>query len=130
MAKVYSLSEVAEHNTSKDCWVTIFGKVYNVTPFLDEHPGGDEILLSATGKDATAEFDDVGHSHDAWAMLEKYYVGELNKSTLPTINNPTPSLQDYDKKSKKKKYIVYLIQFLVPLIILNVVAVFFSKSSA
>ncbi|KAK6160935.1 hypothetical protein DH2020_004316 [Rehmannia glutinosa] len=46
-------------------------EVYNVTTFLDEHPGGDEIML---GKDVTDEFDDVGHNHDAWAMLEKYYL--------------------------------------------------------
>ncbi|KAI3450866.1 hypothetical protein Pfo_007531 [Paulownia fortunei] len=83
MAKVFTLAEVAEHNTTKDCWLTIFGKVYNVTTFLDEHPGGDEVLLSATGKDATAEFDDVGHSHDAWAMLE-------NTMWVNSISQPFP----------------------------------------
>ncbi|KAK6163739.1 hypothetical protein DH2020_000603 [Rehmannia glutinosa] len=133
MAKLYTLAEVGEHNTREDCWVTVFGKVYNVTTFLDEHPGGDEILLAATGKDATDEFDDVGHSHDAWAMLEKYYVGELNKSNIPTKNIPSPALlptKGVDHRGKKKNYFVYVIQFLVPLIILNVVVAFLSKSSA
>lgn len=87
-------------------------------------------LFLPSGKDATAEFDDVGHSHDAWAMLEKYYVGEINKSTIPTNNTPTPSLQPLNKKGKKSKYMVYLVQFLVPLIVLNVVVAFFSKLSA
>ena len=33
------------------------GKVYDVTPFMDDHPGGGEIMLSAAGKDATNDFE-------------------------------------------------------------------------
>ncbi|MBA0739081.1 hypothetical protein Gogos_012379, partial [Gossypium gossypioides] len=48
---------------TKDCWLIIFGKVYDVTPFMDiDHPEGGEVLLSATGKDVTNDFEDVGHS--------------------------------------------------------------------
>ncbi|MBA0799207.1 hypothetical protein Gohar_009736, partial [Gossypium harknessii] len=48
---------------TKDCWLIVFGKVYDVTPFMDiDHPEGGEVLLSATGKDVTNDFDDVGHS--------------------------------------------------------------------
>ncbi|PIN10952.1 Cytochrome b5 [Handroanthus impetiginosus] len=130
MAKEFTMAEVAEHTSRNDCWVVLFGKVYNVTTFLDEHPGGDEILLNATGKDATDEFDDIGHSHDAWAMLEKYYIGEANKSTIPTKTIPSTHPLGVDTKGKKSKYMAYVIQFLVPLIILNVVVALFSKSSA
>ena len=38
------------------------GKVYDVTPFMDDHPGGGEIMLGAAGKDGTDDFEDVGHS--------------------------------------------------------------------
>ena len=41
------------------------GKVYDVTPFMDDHPGGGEIMLSAAGKDGTQDFEDVGHSPHA-----------------------------------------------------------------
>ena len=48
--KVYSLSEAKEHTTEEDCWVVISGKVYDVTKFLDEHPGGYDIILTNTGR--------------------------------------------------------------------------------
>ncbi|KAJ7514863.1 hypothetical protein O6H91_23G063500 [Diphasiastrum complanatum] len=76
-AKLYTLQEVSEHNNSKDCWLIIGGKVYDVTRFLEDHPGGDEVLLSATGKDATDDFEDVGHSTSARGMMEEYYVGKF-----------------------------------------------------
>merc|ERR1712198_79519 len=51
--------------------------VYDVTKFLDEHPGGEEILIENAGEDSTENFEDVGHSSDAREMLEEYYIGEL-----------------------------------------------------
>lgn len=53
--KVYRLSEVKEHNDEEDCWMVIHGKVYDVTSFMDDHPGGPEIMLENAGKDATDE---------------------------------------------------------------------------
>jgi cytochrome b involved in lipid metabolism len=50
------------------------GKVYDVTPFMDDHPGGGEIMLSAAGKDGTQDFEDVGHSPHARELLKKYYL--------------------------------------------------------
>jgi cytochrome b involved in lipid metabolism len=38
--KTITLAECQEHMSDKDCWLVIEGKVYDVTPFLDEHPGG------------------------------------------------------------------------------------------
>ncbi|XP_029986719.1 cytochrome b5-like isoform X1 [Sphaeramia orbicularis] len=46
--------------------------------FLEEHPGGEEVLLEQAGADATESFEDVGHSTDAREMLQQYYVGELH----------------------------------------------------
>uniref|UniRef100_A0A453P6N6 Cytochrome b5 heme-binding domain-containing protein n=1 Tax=Aegilops tauschii subsp. strangulata TaxID=200361 RepID=A0A453P6N6_AEGTS len=48
--KVYSFQEVRKHSQRKDCWLIISGKVYDVTPFMEEHPGGDEVLLACTGE--------------------------------------------------------------------------------
>ncbi|KVI07609.1 cytochrome b5, heme-binding site-containing protein [Cynara cardunculus var. scolymus] len=48
--KTFVFAEVSKHNKTKDCWVIISGKVYDVTPFMDDHPGGDEVMLAATDK--------------------------------------------------------------------------------
>ncbi|XP_053660847.1 cytochrome b5 [Anopheles marshallii] len=75
--KQYSLAEVAQHNKPTDLWMVIHEKVYDVTKFLHEHPGGEEVLIEWAGKEATAEFDDVGHSTDAKEQMKQFLVGEL-----------------------------------------------------
>ncbi|XP_076038191.1 cytochrome b5 isoform X2 [Oratosquilla oratoria] len=77
--KVYTLAEVAEHRNQDSCWVVIHDNVYDVTKFLDEHPGGEEVLLEQAGKDTTESFEDVGHSTDAREMMKDYYLGELTE---------------------------------------------------
>lgn len=37
--KTFTLEDCKEHSSEKDCWLAISGKVYDVTDFLDEHPG-------------------------------------------------------------------------------------------
>lgn len=116
--KVYTLEEVSEHNHSRDCWLVIGGKVYDVTKFLEDHPGGDEVLLSATGKDATDDFEDVGHSTSARAMMDEYYVGEIDPSTFPSKPTFTPAKQAAYNPDKSSEFLIKTLQFLVPLAIL------------
>jgi len=66
--KEYTLDEVAKHNTEKDIWVAVNGKVLDVTNFLDRHPGGKPSLLLFAGKEASEEFNMI---HQA-GVIEKY----------------------------------------------------------
>lgn len=49
--------EVAKHQTRSSCWVVIKGNAYDVTNFLDHHPGGAKSLLRYGGKDGTEEYE-------------------------------------------------------------------------
>ncbi|KAI1436238.1 cytochrome b5 [Xylaria sp. CBS 124048] len=75
----FTFQDVAEHNTKKDLFLVIHDKVYDATKFVDEHPGGEEVLLDLGGQDATEAFEDVGHSDEARETLEKLYVGSLKR---------------------------------------------------
>ncbi|KAF9622740.1 hypothetical protein IFM89_032920, partial [Coptis chinensis] len=79
--------------------------VYDATPFMDDHPGGDEVLLSATGKYhpfthekmRSNDFEDVGHSDVAREMMDKYYIGEIDPSTVPLRPTNVPLLQPHEE---------------------------------
>uniref|UniRef100_A0A3B4UW73 Cytochrome b5 n=1 Tax=Seriola dumerili TaxID=41447 RepID=A0A3B4UW73_SERDU len=80
--KYYRLSEIEEQNTFKSTWIIIHNKVYDVTKFLEEHPGGEEVLREQAGGNATESFEDVGHSSDAREMAADMVIGELHPVSL------------------------------------------------
>lgn len=57
--------------------MAINGNVYDITKFLNEHPGGSEVIMEVAGQDGSEGFEDVGHSEDARDMLKEYLIGEL-----------------------------------------------------
>ncbi|ESN93285.1 hypothetical protein HELRODRAFT_152794, partial [Helobdella robusta] len=75
MAGVYSLRDVAEHNTAEEPWLIIDDKVYNVKKLLPDHPGGEFILLSNAGKNATTAFERKGHSENAKRWMKDFQIG-------------------------------------------------------
>ncbi|SPQ23162.1 716e37a8-8c46-4a27-b747-94edd8f95578 [Thermothielavioides terrestris] len=87
--KELTYQDVAEHNTKKDLYLVIHDQIYDVTKFVDEHPGGEEVLLDVAGQDATEAFEDVGHSDEARETLAKLKVGTL-KPRRPKAQDPAP----------------------------------------
>lgn len=83
----YTRSEVQCHATLDDCWMVIFDKVYNITEFVYEHPGGDFILFEYAGRDATHPFLSTRHGSSAYKMLDKYWIGILVDEELYYSNN-------------------------------------------
>ncbi|CAL8294862.1 unnamed protein product [Lota lota] len=86
--KYYRLSEIEAQNTFKSSWIIINNKVYDVTHFLEEHPGGEEVLREQAGGDATESFEDVGHSTDAREMAAEMMIGELHPEDRAKIVKP------------------------------------------
>lgn len=89
--------EVQKHNLKNDCWVIIHNRVYDVTDFLPEHPGGPDIILKYAGKDATKAFDPI-HPPDTLEKYldKKYHLGECenrpkkNASSTASTQNSMP----------------------------------------
>lgn len=79
----YTMAEVEQHNTEKSAWFVHEGRVYDATPFLEDHPGGAESILISTGMDATLEFNSI-HSSKAKKMLADYYIGDLIQADATT----------------------------------------------
>ncbi|KAK2028330.1 cytochrome b5 [Colletotrichum zoysiae] len=73
----FSQSELAKHHDIKDIWVSIRGKVYDITSYVDDHPGGIEVLKDVAGSDSTESFEYVNHSEDAYRTLQKFEIGVL-----------------------------------------------------
>ena len=73
-------AQIAAKTDRSDVWMVLHGKVYNVSKYLDEHPGGEEVLLDKGGADATEDFEDVGHSNEARKVLVQFEIGELPPS--------------------------------------------------
>ena len=75
--KDITMEEVATHGTEADGWTVLRGKVYNLSPYLDFHPGGCKILTQSLGKDCTALFDRYHRWVNGGYMLEKCKIGVL-----------------------------------------------------
>ncbi|XP_018574979.1 cytochrome b5-like [Anoplophora glabripennis] len=75
--KTITLEEVSWHDHARDCWIIIYDRVYDITDFLEEHPGGSDILLEYAGREASVAFRGSGHSAQAIRALDKFCIGEL-----------------------------------------------------
>lgn len=73
-----------------------------MTSYLDEHPGGFDVILTATGKDATEEFEDAGHSKDARDLMETFCVAELDPSAATIPEPEVSSSKQVDITQKMK----------------------------
>lgn len=103
-----SLAEIARHNSTKDCWLLINNKVYNVTSFIAAHPGGSGTIIPNCGKDSTQAYNTKGgkssHSANANAMLVDYFIGNFDQqigqqqiqTSVQNTNAVTPTVNAGD----------------------------------
>jgi uncharacterized protein with NAD-binding domain and iron-sulfur cluster len=77
----YSIEEISKHNSKEDLWVYFKGNVYNVTNFINEHPGG-YIILKAGGKNLEEVWKD---NNVAWHLSNKIVQDQLSKYQIGTV---------------------------------------------
>lgn len=74
----YSLSEISSHKGAESCYAAIDGSVYDLTPWIEAHPGGAENILILCGRDGTKEFKEQhGESEAASSRLDSFKIGTL-----------------------------------------------------
>ena len=91
MRSSIDMSEVAKHSTTTDCWLVINGRVYDVSRFINEHPGGVQLIADWAGKDGSAAFSAI-HSTEVLSMLDDdALIGDINMSSIqPQHRQPHP----------------------------------------
>jgi len=125
--QLFDASEVALHSSRKDCWVAIGGKVYDVTKFLEDHPGGEDVLLHASASgDATEAFEEVGHSTSAISMMDSFLIGSIKGYVRPSASKATdpwgldaPPNSRLMQGNKDPPNLNTFLDFLLPLFVLG-----------
>jgi len=102
-------AEVKRHTKKDDLWLLIDNKVYDVTPFVDLHPGGGQLILDAAAQDATYAFEE---SHGAGLryslrLLNQFFIGVCDEGPsgekpaspefLETLRSITGALHTFDE---------------------------------
>ncbi|GAM26830.1 hypothetical protein SAMD00019534_100050 [Acytostelium subglobosum LB1] len=86
--KTFNLEEIKKHNSLKDLWIIYNNDVYDITKFVEDHPGGEEVLKANAGIDGTQEFDDVGHSDSAKSKMKQYRIGRVAGAPAREVEKP------------------------------------------
>ncbi|KAI0429887.1 FMN-dependent dehydrogenase-domain-containing protein [Xylaria sp. FL1042] len=115
---VLSAQEIATHRSTSSCWIVVDGKVYDVTSYLDEHPGGAAVLLKQGGTDATAEFRKI-HSPDILKYLPKdACLGAIDAATRAALSISSASAEstgsNLETKGDGNGFIPHISSIVVP----------------
>jgi len=114
---VLDMVELVKHNTIKDCWLLISGKIYNVSNYLSTHPGGVGAISPYCGKDGSQAFatkdksEPKPHSASANSLLADYYIGDLNQNIAPdqaqtntrNTDAPTPVRSEKEDENEEEE---------------------------
>lgn len=76
----YTLAQIAPHNNTSSCWTAVNGNVYDLTAWINAHPGGDQAIMSMCGIDASDAFNQQhGGQRKPERELASFLIGALTK---------------------------------------------------
>eukprot|EP01114_Cavostelium_apophysatum_P015943 TRINITY_DN444_c0_g3_i2.p1 TRINITY_DN444_c0_g3~~TRINITY_DN444_c0_g3_i2.p1 ORF type:complete len:545 (+),score=115.48 TRINITY_DN444_c0_g3_i2:132-1766(+) len=90
MSRTVSPAEVSQHSSANDCWIIINGKVYDVTSFMEKHPGGKKVIMKYAGKDGSKEFNLLHNESVMKQYGPQLYVGDLGDESSVQGTTPSP----------------------------------------
>lgn len=126
-----SQEELSKHNKPGELWISIQGKIYNVSDWVNDHPGGELPLVSLAGLDVTDAFV-AYHPGTAWQYLDKFFTGYYLKdySVSETSKDYRKLLSEFTKMGlfeKKGHVLMITLCVMVMLFTLSVYGVLFSN---
>ncbi|QPH02990.1 hypothetical protein C2857_007210 [Epichloe festucae Fl1] len=80
-----TLEDLADHGSLDSLWIGVHGRVYDLTSFISDHPGGIEALESSAGTDGSEAYEYAGHSEENMEKMQQYCIGKLAGSPERTL---------------------------------------------
>ena len=105
---MHDAKEIAKHNSRSSCYVIIDSQIYDLTRYLNKHPGGSRILLDHGGQDATALFESLHPKGTIERALKEgttTHIGAIDPTTIQTstqtatFSQTEPSTQEDKSKA-------------------------------
>ena len=80
-------SEISKHSTAKDCWSIVNGNVYNLTTYVQSHPGGAGVIKNICGRDGSGAFNNQhGSSAKPNNVLSRFLLGSVGSQISSNIS--------------------------------------------
>lgn len=110
--RVITWEEVGLHNKEDDMWIVINDRVYDVTKYQNEHPGGPIVLFNKAGRNASLAFEQASHSKNAREnIMGKYEIGKID------LNSVIQEWQREEESSGPSLFVTVVVVIIILLVI-------------
>jgi len=97
---IFTTQEVSARSSPGDCYLIVNNNVYDVSSYINFHPGGSRQITSRCGKEVAGIFARI-HSNRAWDLLGRYKIGVLETASAKTTNTVNVDLNTVEEGLKK-----------------------------
>ncbi|GAA5910744.1 uncharacterized protein JCM6883_000299 [Sporobolomyces salmoneus] len=102
--KTYTLKEIEQHkSTDQEVWLVVDQKVYDVTPFLENHPGGKKVLLNAAGTDASEKFWQFHNQKILDTVASKFLIGTVGEAPQAAAQDGSGEVNGQEEETEEEE---------------------------